>query len=99
MAAAGRGGHYRGAAAISSFGTARGLTSSAASKKPKKKKAQRMIYHHGSLPISAAFTLRYGVLLMRGRAASGGPPCTLAKRAAGRIGNWGEWRLDNQIRR
>jgi hypothetical protein len=47
------------------------LTRSAASKKPKGKKAQRLVYHHGSLPISAAFTLRYSGLLMRGWAASG----------------------------
>jgi hypothetical protein len=50
---------------------ARRLARSAASKKPKGKKAQRLIYHYGSLPISAAFTLRYGHLLMQGWAASG----------------------------
>jgi hypothetical protein len=76
-----------GATAVGSFGSSFGaqrLTRSAASKKPKGKKAQRLVYHHGSLPISAAFTLRYGSLQMRRWAASG--TAVRACEARGRLG-------------
>jgi len=57
-----------------------------------------LVYHPVTLPISAAFGLRYVHSLMRKWAASG----TLAakrmnKHAAGGMVNWGGWVIDGQI--
>jgi hypothetical protein len=61
------------------------------------KKAQRLVYHRGSLPISAAFRLRYGRLLMRGWGCVGNRQAHMQARG-GWNGNWGEWGPGDQIR-